>query len=137
MGLVADVQAYLEAQSLIGGATGWASIRRRIFDDVDQLVAISEDGGSPPEMQATAGIGDVALEDPAVQIYVRGEPWDGDSAETKAGQIFAALHGQTDIDLNGTTYVRVAARTSGPIFLGFDESGRPELTISFRARKLI
>lgn len=137
MGLVADVQAYLEAQSVIGGSTGWASIRRRIFDDVDQLVAISEDGGNQPEQQAAAGIGSQALEDPAVQVYVRGGPWDGDSAQAKAAAIFDALHGKRDIEMNGTTYVRVQARTSGPIFLGFDEAGRPELTISFRARKLI
>lgn len=137
MGFVSDVQSYLEAEGIIGGATGWASLRRRVLDDVDKIVVFTEDGGSEPEQPAAEGMGDNATVDPSVQVYVRGGPWDGDSGVAKAAAIFDALHGQRDATIGSSKYIRVQARTSEPIFLGFDERGRPELTISFRGRKLI
>lgn len=137
MGFVSDVQTFLQNEGLIGGATGWTSLRRRILDDVDQIVVFSEDGGLEPEQPAAEGIGDNATTDPAVQIYVRGRPWDGDSASAKALAIFDKLQGQRDAVIGSSRYIRIQARTSEPTFLGFDERGRPELTISFRGRKLI
>jgi len=137
MGVVSDVQSFLEAEGLVGGSSGWASLRRRVLDDVDKIVVFSEDGGSEPEQPAAAGIGDNATTDPTVQVYLRGAPWDGDSASAKASAIFDKLQGQRDAVIGGNTYIRVQARTSAPIFLGFDERGRPELTISFRCRKLL
>lgn len=137
MGFVADVQSFLESEGVIGGVTGWASIRRRVLDDVDQIVVFTEDGGLEPEQPAAQGIGDNATTDPAVQVYVRGAPWDGDSASAKALAIFDKLQGQRDAQIGSSKYIRVQARTSEPTFLGFDERGRPELTISFRGRKLI
>ena len=137
MGFVSDVQTYLEAEGVVGGSSGWTSLRRRILDDVDKIVVFSEDGGLEPEQPAAEGIGDNATTDPAVLVYVRGGPWDGDSASTKALAIFDALHGQRNAAIGASTYIRVQARTSEPVFLGFDERGRPELTISFRGRKLL
>ena len=135
MGIVADVQAYLQAETLVDGSTGWASVRRRVNDAMgDQLVILTEDGGFEPETPAPAGtLGDSALMEPAVQVRVRGKPWDGDSAEGKAQEIFDALHGLLRTEVGATYYVRVKAQTPGPVFMGFDAKGRPELTISFRA----
>jgi hypothetical protein len=133
MGLVEDVQVYLAAQNLIDGATGWPSVRRRVFDGLgDRLVVITEDGGAQPELPADAGIGDAAFEDPAVQIRVRGEPWDSDASYDKARAIAGALHGLYNVPMNGTTYLRVGRQSV--VFNAFDDDkSRPNHTISIRA----
>lgn len=135
MGVVADVQDYLAAQSIVDGATGWPSARRRMHDgDGDKLVVITEDGGPEPEMAATVGIGSAAWRDPAVQVRVRGEPWKGDAAFAIAEAVFTALNGLIDETINSTRYMRVVAQTSGPVFLGYDKKNRPDFTISFRMK---
>lgn len=134
MGAVSDVQTYLAAQSVVDGATGWTSVRRRMHDQADKLVVISEDGGPPPDMPASSGVGSGALKDPGVQVIARGEPWDGDSSRSKAQDVYDALHGLRDTTLGATTYLRVRAMTSEPVFLGFDENGRPSHSIAFRLK---
>ena len=132
MGVVSDVQTYLESQNLIGGSTGWDSVRRRMHDNQDQVVAISEDGGPAPEQPASSGVGSAALGDPGVQVMVRGTRWNSDATYDKAEAIRADLHGQRDTTLDATTYYRVRSMTPEPIFLGFDENGRPMHSIAFR-----
>lgn len=132
MGVVSDVQTYLEDQNLIGGATGWASFRRRVNDSQDKQVVLSEDGGPAPEFPADSGLGSGSVADPGVQVFVRGEPWDGDASQAKAEAIRGALHGLVDTTIDGTRYIRIRAMTPEPIFIGFDDVGRPEHTIAFR-----
>ena len=135
MGVVADVQTYLEAQGIIGGATGWKSLRRAIVDgpgddSFDQLVSIREDGGFAAEVKAAEGIGDAAIGRPAVLLTVRAKKADGDASGAKAQEIFSALN--SFIGTMGVGYYLVVnARTSGPVFAGFDERGRPLHTIGF------
>lgn len=140
MGVVDDVVAYLTAQGLVGGNTGWPVLRRHMTDQPltvggavpDQLVVVAEDGGTAPEMKASFGIGDAAIEDPAVLVTVRGAAWDGDGTYAKAAGILAALHGLRGVQLvaSGTTYLRTRAQTPEPIFAGFDDAGRPRHTLS-------
>lgn len=132
MSLVSDLQTYLADQSLVDGGTGWTSVRRREHDGVDQLVILTEDGGTAPEIGRAAGVGSGALHDAGVQIRCRGSEWDSDASEAKAQQIFDLLHGQTGITIGSTTYLRIAALTSRPVFVGFDDKGRPSHSISFR-----
>jgi hypothetical protein len=136
VGLVADVQAYLGTLSpeVIDGSTEWPSVRRRVNDALGhQLVVITEDGGAEPETPSASGIGDSALAEPAVQIRVRGEPWDGDGALAKAQEIYDALNGLLGVTMGSTIYMRVKAQTAEPVFIGFDTRGRPEFTVSFSA----
>lgn len=140
MGLVADVQAYLQGLSpeIIDGSTEWPSVRRAVHDAQGaQLVVITEDGGFEPETPAVSGLGDVALREPAVQVRVRGNPWDSDGALAKAQQIYDALHGLLGATMGSTYYMRVKAQTPEPLFIGFDTKGRPEFTISFRAQSTV
>jgi len=139
VGLVDDVQAYLQSQDVIDGSTEWPSVRRNMSDNLpDQLVVFAEDGGFEPETPAPQGsMGDAALAEPAVQVRVRGEPWDGDSAEAKAAEIYDALHGLLRTDMGSQHYLRVKAQTSSPVFIGYDERGRPEFTQSFRALRAV
>lgn len=132
MGVVDDVQTRLEDQGLIGGSTDWASFRRRLSDDSDRQVVITEDGGPSPEFPAASGLGSSAVADPGVQVLVRGLPWDSDASQAKAEAIRADLHGLVDITINGTRYIRIRALTPEPIFVGFDDNGRPQHTIAFR-----
>lgn len=135
MGVVADVQAYCEAQSLVDG-TDWLSLRRRHIDAQDQIVVFTEDGGPQPlNLPASDGMGDEAWGDAGVQVFVRGPEHDGDASYSKAEAIRTALHGLAPVTMNGTLYYRVQAMTPEPVFIGFDDKGRPQHTIAFRLAK--
>ena len=129
MSAAADVQAYLDAQGITGGA--WPSVLRRTHDGSNQLVVLTEDGGAPPETSAAAGIGSSALGSPRVQVRVRGAPWDGNGSEAKAAEILEKLRGRQALTMGGTLYMLVAALTFEPVFMGYDDNGRPEHTVSF------
>lgn len=131
MSVVRDVQVYLEAQGVVGGSTEWSSIRGTLDDAPgDKLVGIMNDGGLPPEIGRTTGLGSSAFKDPAIQVTVRAPK--RDDSEDKADEIYDALHGLTATTMNGTPYDRVAAQTAGPIEVGQDEKARRIHTISFR-----
>lgn len=132
MGVVDDVQDRLQAQGLIDGATGWPSVRRYLHEDSDQLVVLTEDGGPPPEMTAASGLGETAETDAGIQVRVRAEPGDSDASFSRAKAIYDDLHGLKGVTLGSTDYHRVAALSPEPVFMGFDDEGRPEHTISFR-----
>lgn len=137
MGVVQDFYDFLEDQGVGNGATGWRLVRRRRHDEYDQLIVLEEDGGPPPQMAAARGLGESALMDPAVQITVRAAPWDGDASEAKAQEIWDLLHGLRCTVIGSTEYMRVVARTSGVIFAGYDERGRPLHTCSYRAMRTV
>jgi hypothetical protein len=136
--VVADVATFIEDAGVAGGSTAWKLFRRRMADQGmgDKIVVVSEDGGMAPEFPSVVGIGDSALEDPAVLVTVRGSVNDSDATEQKAMEVYELLHGRRDVQLttesNATTYYRVKARTPGPVFAGFDERGRPIHTVSFQ-----
>lgn len=132
MGVVSDVQAYLQAQGLVDGATDWPSVRRRVHDQSNRLVVLTEDGGPEPEIPRAEGLGSGAMKVPGVQVLVRGDPWDGDAALAKARAIHDALHGLAGVTMGEATYSGVRAMTPEPVFLGFEENGRPQFTVAFR-----
>lgn len=141
MPAVDDVFAFLANQNIAGGATGWSLLRRKIMDGTgvnDQLVVVSEDGGSTPEIHAASGMGDSALADPGVIVTVRAKKDESDASLTKANEVLAALHGRLSQTLvsSGTVYFRVRAQTAEPVFAGYDDQGRPMHTIAFRLLKL-
>ncbi len=128
---VDDVVAYLTEEGIVDGSsssTGWPSSKRRVHDQTQQLVIVTEDGGAPPEI---GRIDDsAALESPGVQVRVRGEPWDGDAVAAKMAEVYAALHGLTGATLGSTFYVGIVALTSSPASF-YDEKGRVNQTMSF------
>lgn len=127
---VEDVQEYLRAVDLVDGVTGWLSVRRRVHDDADRLVVISEDGGAPPEARSDEiASGDAAFAFPQVQVRVRAEPWEADVAALKMREIRDALHGQFGLVMNGTLYQRTVALSEPVLF--YDDRKRPNFTLSF------
>lgn len=139
MGIVSDFQTYLQSLSpdVIDGDSGWPSVRRRVHDGSDRLVVFSEDGGFDPETPSEEGIGDSAMMEPAVQVRVRAEAWNGDAASAKAREIFGIFHGLMRVTMGDQYYIRIKAQTPEPLFMGFDGNGRPEMTISFRALRAV
>ena len=135
MGVVSDVQDYLEEEGLVDGSTEWQSLRRNRQDKQDKIVVITEDGGPEPEIYKATGIGDAAVRDSGVQILVRAERLNGDAAQEQAQAIYDALHGLTDTTLGETEYIRVVALTSEPSFLQ-DENERPLVTWAYRLMAL-
>lgn len=132
MGVVSDVRSHLVSEGLVEGSTGWTCTRRRVHDATDQLVVITEDGGAPPTgVHAASGVGSAVLEDPAAQVLVRGAAWDADASYDKAEAIREELDGASG-SVGSGSYHRIIAQTSEPLFVGYDESGRPQHTISFR-----
>lgn len=131
--LPADVQAYLAAQSLIDGSTGWPSTRGALHDEFDRLVAIRSDGGPEPEVYAASGLGSAALHRPSVQVRVRGAAADTrDVVYATAVAVHDALHGLHGATLGGTDYLLVRARSGG--FAEFyDDRQRLNLTMSYLA----
>jgi hypothetical protein len=132
---VDDVFAYLEAQGIAGGSTGWDCKRRRMMDgqgSSDQIVVLQEDGGPAPEIKVADGIGDSAMKDAGVLVTVRATQWKSDDSRSKAQAVFDALHGKIAAMIGSRTYLRVAALTPEPVWIGFDEQGRPRHTIAFR-----
>jgi hypothetical protein len=136
MSAVSDVQTHLQYMGLVDitmsdAPDDWPSVRRRAHDESHRLVVLTEDGGVPPETPADAGIGSSALASPRVQVRVRAEPWNGDASEQKATEIIRELHGRQAITMGETLYMLVTALTDEPVFMGYDDNGRPEHTVSF------
>lgn len=134
--VAADVRAHLVAQAIVDGGTGWTSVLRRVHDEATKLVVVTEDGGRSPELPASSGVGEAAARDLGVQVRVLGPKWDGDATEVKAQEIFDALHGLLSTVLGAQLYLRVRA-LSEPTFLGYDETGRPDITASYRLYRFI
>ena len=137
MGAADDVQAYLAANSLVDGGTGWPSVLRRVHDETAKLVIITEDGGPVPQIPRAQGIGDVAMGEPGVQIMVRGEPWKSQDTMDQGQAILDLLHGLAGETIGSTDYIGVYSQTPEPIFLGFDEKHRPRCTVNVRMKHLL
>ncbi len=93
----------------------------------DALVAVLDQAGSPPE--------DLILYyKPKVQVLVRGDPAQYQTAYERAQLIQDLLHGYGPVEVNDTHYVGVWA-TSDIIPVGYDESNRPVFSLNFMVHR--
>lgn len=134
MGAVNDVRLYLIAQEIIEADTEYSGSMREFHDNTDKLVVISEDGGDPPDMPATAGLGSAPFAFAGVLVTVRAVAAASNESYSKADEILRALHGLRAVQLvgGGVLYYGIRAMTPEPVFAGFDERGRPLHTVAFR-----
>ena len=92
------------------------------------------------ETQGQGTMGRVALEQPGLQVVVRGEAQNQVStaypeAEAKIEELVDALHGYAGDSLtDGTHWAGVWCET-GPTFEGYDEGWRPYFTARFRVMR--
>jgi len=81
-----------------------------------------------------AGPGPMArwrIDFPSIQVMVRGAPGGYQAAKAKAQAVLDELHSIPSQDLNGDRWNSIIA-TSGPGYLGLDESDRPKFAVNFK-----
>lgn len=91
------------------------------------------------ETQGRGTMGRVTLEQPGLQVLVRGEAMNQVSttypeAEAKIEEVVDALHGYAGTSLTTTHWAGVWCEI-GPTFEGFDELWRPHFTAEFRVMR--
>ena len=116
-----DVRARLIAAGLVEGATGWVCRLALMPEDPDQVVALFDGVGLPPDVVNTI---DMA----GMQVRVRAAADDYAVARAKIDAIMTTLNGQESAIGAGYVYVNAAASV---LPLGRDIRSRPELVINF------
>ena len=124
--MATEILDFLAAEGLIGGATGWARAATYLPPSPDQVIAVFSTPGDPPEI-TPSGSAETAYDEPGFQVRGRGAEFGAEALENKMWAVYRALH---DGDVGGN-YVLVRAVQSGPMMMGYDASGRPEMTWNF------
>ncbi|MCC5580585.1 hypothetical protein IMZ11_33705 [Microtetraspora sp. AC03309] len=92
----------------------------------DRAMAVARYGGA--ESDATDD-----YDEPSIQVRVRGPATDARIAEQDAQAVYDELHAIGSRSLAGGTWLQdVIGTQSGPIYIGRDQSGRPEWTVNLR-----
>ncbi len=125
MALLDDLETMLVAQSITGGATGWALFLGHLPPTPDKAVVIYETGGAASEVE-------FGLDYPTFQVMVRGEAGGYQAVRTKIQAIFEILHNSEE-NMPGSSYVNITGIQSAPLSLGRDETKRPQLSWNFRS----
>ena len=86
------------------------------------MTALFSYGGEPPEFTHD-GPGD---DRPSLQVRTRAAKNGNAAGHARALAVHTALNGLSNTALSGTRWKFVRALQSEPIFLGYDEQGRPE-----------
>lgn len=136
MPLLDDIAIYLE--SLGVGTRGVTLFEGTLPQEgpglgpPDQVIALYEIPGMGAEhIHNVVG---PAVEQPSVQVRVRGAPFGYAQARALAQQAFLALDGLTNQTLNGTFYRSIFALQS-PFGLGTDAWNRPAILFNIRCAK--
>ena len=98
-------------------------------DSPDACVTIFDTGGFDP-------VANYVYDFPTVQIRIRGGKMEYQTAFAKAQDVKDTLHGLSGETWNSTKYVGIWAQ-GDIIFVGYDESNRPVLTVNFRVHRTI
>ena len=115
--LLADLLGVLTNSLQIGGDSGWTGYTSVFPDDPDRIVSLFEVPGEEP------GQDDVTprYEFPAVQVRVRGQPFDAQQVISKIESVVTTLENEAP-----ARFVYLYGREGGPAFLRFDRNDRPE-----------
>jgi hypothetical protein len=136
--LLDEIAAYLQAEGI--GTVGTTLFKGSVPQDAplvavqDALVALIEGPGLPPLRVHTPRADTV--EQPTVQIVVRGDPHGYPAARQKAHDTFVALDGLANVTLGSGFYLWVLALQS-PFFLRSDDLHRPYLVFNVRVAKAL
>lgn len=121
-----DIKDILEAGSIgtFGATSGWSIRISREDGEPDQMITIYDTGGFESDPKNN-------IDQPTVQIRIRGNPQDYVNTRAKAMAIRALLHGPARQTVNGTVYVGIWL-TGDIVFLRYDDNNRPIFTLNFR-----
>lgn len=117
--LLDDIGQYLQSKSI--GTLGVDIFLGMMPDQPDNLVALFEYAGSPPDLNWNG-------EYPSLQVMVRNTSYP--AGRTKIEQVRDVLHGLCEQVINGTRYLLIKAKQS-PESLGRDDNNRCEFVINF------
>lgn len=130
-----DMVDYLESYGDSSGFSLSLAYAKNLFigtepkDPID-CVTIYDTSGFAPDLNLTTQ----GYEKPSIQIRVRNKKYT--TAMSLAEEIKNALHGQSQVTLNGTLY-SVIYCTSGPALLDYDNNGNARVVINFNLQRRV
>ena len=131
--LLDQIADYLEAQGVVGGASGWVVQLSSMEPTPDKVVVLYDTPGDLPDIDDS---GAEEYDEPGFQVRVRGDIDGYEAARTKIQEVYDTLHKSEPPSATGeTAIVFVYATQSGPLPMGKDSNSRPELVWNFRALK--
>jgi hypothetical protein len=120
-----DVKDLLLAESSLALTFGTDLFISEIEESATEPALGVYDTGGPDRDLATD------IEEPMVQIRVRGAKGGYLAAHEKLQAAATALHGQANITQGGARYLLIAVQTE-VLFVGYDGNQRPMLTVNLR-----
>lgn len=106
-----------------GSNSGWAIFVSSEPESPNTTITFFDTGGSAPNPR-------FLLDNPSVQIRIRGNVDGYSEAFAKAQELKDLFLGLPSQDINGTRYVAITM-ASDVIPLGLDDSGRPKMVLNF------
>ncbi|KKN90089.1 hypothetical protein LCGC14_0232020 [marine sediment metagenome] len=104
--------------------SGWGLWLAREPVTPDTAISVFDAGGDSPNPK-------YRLNEPTVQVRIRGAKWGYKAAYTKAQAVVDALLGIGKKTINSTVYVGIW-QLGDIIFIGFDDNNRPVFTTNWR-----
>lgn len=126
--LTVEFAARLTAQSL---TTGYTVTRGILPATPDKVIAVYETGGSGPSLATGAGN---TVENPNVQVVVRGVAHDYDGPRLAVERIYQAALGWGAFTQSSVRYLSVTP-LAAPFVRNRDENGRVEWAVNFAVEK--
>lgn len=128
--LLDDIGAWLTAQNVVGGTTGWTLYKGFLPPDpdppdptLDQLVCIFETPGGQADIIRDFSNGEKPFDTPGIQVRIRGTV-DGYAAlQAQADVVFNALHQNEPPKTATQNYVYIYLK-NGNLPMGKDSSNR-------------
>ena len=115
----------LETAAVVGGSTGWDIHLGILPENEDLAVAIFEESATPPP--ETDSLAANQYDFPRFEIFIRGAVYGYAAAQTKAQEVFDALH---DATITDWAYIYASGTVS---LRGYDQKQRPALQVNFHA----
>ena len=126
--LLDELSTRLTDMSLV--AAGYVVVKGTMPASPDKVIALRETGGGPPDVALGGGV----VENPAVQVVVRGSPGDYAAPRLVLEAIYQASLTWGAFTASGTRYLNVGALQS-PFPLRVDANDRQEVAVNFLAQK--
>jgi len=125
--ILESVGDYLAAQGQ--GTLGTSLFLAVMPETPDALVAVYESSGLSP--METMGASAFAIDQPEIQVIVRGARGDYPTVRDKADTIRRLLAAVTETSISGIHIMRIRAEGS-VLPMGEDENGRPMVSVNFQ-----
>jgi hypothetical protein len=127
--LTSEISARLSSESLV--TTGYTVVRGKVPATPDKVIVLRETGGAGPERFLG---GSASVEQPALQVIVRGAKHDYDGPRLQIEQIYQAAMGWGAFTASSVRYLGLTP-LQAPTKLRDDENERVEFVVNFLVQK--